>query len=111
LVRDGLFRADLFYRLSGVELSVPPLRSRREDILELAGHFLDRHRATRSLDLSPEAGEALLAYDWPGNVRELQRVVEHVVCLAQGERVLLADLPPPLRGEIETALLPSLARD
>ncbi|HEX7087327.1 MAG TPA: sigma 54-interacting transcriptional regulator, partial [Vicinamibacterales bacterium] len=111
LVRDGLFRADLFYRLSGVELSVPPLRSRREDILELAGYFLDRHRATRSLDLSPEAGEALLAYDWPGNVRELQRVVENVVCLAQGERVLLADLPPPLRGDIEDALLPSLVRD
>ncbi|HEY8536287.1 MAG TPA: sigma 54-interacting transcriptional regulator, partial [Vicinamibacterales bacterium] len=111
LVRDGLFRADLFYRLSGVELSVPPLRCRREDILELAGHFLDRHRATRSLDLSPEAGEALMAYDWPGNVRELQRVIENVVCLARGDRVQLGDLPPALRGDIETALLPSLTRD
>jgi two-component system response regulator HydG len=111
LVHDGLFRPDLFYRLSGVELAVPPLRGRREDIPELAAYFLERHRETRALDLSPEASEALLAYEWPGNVRELQRVIENVVCLAQGERVLLADLPPPLRGEIEVALLPSLARD
>ncbi len=111
LVADGLFRADLFYRLSGVELTVPPLRNRQADIMELAAYFLDRHRDTRRLELSPEAADALLAYHWPGNVRELQRVIESVVCLAQGDAVLLSDLPPPLRGESEAVLLPSLTGD
>ena len=61
LVADGLFRADLFYRLSGVEIHVPPLRERQSDVLELARYFLDRHRDTRRLELSPEAADALLS--------------------------------------------------
>ena len=64
-------RADLFYRLSGVEIHVPPLRSRREDIRELAIFFLGRHRATRELTMADAALNALRLYDWPGNVREL----------------------------------------
>ena len=111
LVNDGLFRADLFYRLSGVEVHVPPLRQRQSDVLELARYFLERHRTTRRLDLAPEAADALLTYQWPGNVRELQRVIENVICLSQGERVGLDDLPPSLREEYETFLLPSIARD
>src|SRR5678816_4654730 len=74
LVNDGLFRADLFYRLSGVEVHVPSLRQRQSDVIELARYFLERHRATRRLDLAAEAADALLTYQWPGNVRELQRV-------------------------------------
>ncbi len=111
LVSDGLFRADLFYRLSGVEVHVPPLRQRQSDVLELARYFLERHRTTRRLDLAPEAADVLLTYQWPGNVRELQRVIENVICLAQDERVGLDDLPPSLREEYEAFLLPSVARD
>jgi transcriptional regulator with PAS, ATPase and Fis domain len=111
LVDDGLFRADLFYRLSGVEIHVPPLRERQSDVLELARYFLDRHRGTRRLELSPEAADALVLYDWPGNVRELQRVIENMICLAQHEKVRLDDLPASLRGDYESFLMPSLIRD
>ncbi len=110
LVADGAFRADLFYRISGVELQVPALRQRRADIEELARYFLERHRGTRRLTLSAEAIDALVAHDWPGNVRELQRVIESVICLARTERAELIDLPPSLRGDAEVVLLPSVAR-
>ena len=82
LVSAGRFRADLYYRLAGVELQVPPLRGRRGDIVELAEYFLARHRGLRRLALSESAAEALLTYDWPGNVRELQRVVERALALS-----------------------------
>ena len=106
----SLFRPDLFYRLSGVELHVPPLRNRRDDILELAEYFLTRHRHTRPLELSPAAADALLAYDWPGNVRELERLMEGVVALGQSDVIDLDDLPARLRREHGEVLLPSLAR-
>ena len=89
----GLFRTDLYYRLSGVEIHVPPLRSRREDIPELARYFLDRHRHARELTLSPQAEEALNLHAWPGNVRELERLMERAVALAAGDRIELDDLP------------------
>ncbi len=111
LVADGLFRADLFYRLSGVEVQVPPLRTRQQDILELAGYFLHRLRGTRHLELSPEAIDALRLYQWPGNVRELQRVIENVICMAEMDVVRLDDLPASLRSDYETIILPSIARD
>jgi two-component system response regulator HydG len=111
MVEAGAFRADLFYRLSGIELHVPPLRSRQADIIELATHFLARHRDTRPIELSTPACDALVAYHWPGNVRELQRVVEGVVALGQGHRVELEDLPASVRGEVEEILLPSIARN
>ena len=110
LVEHKLFRQDLFYRLSGVEIMVPPLRSRREDILELARYFLARHRAVRRLEFSPQAADALQLYDWPGNVRELERVVEGVVALAHGDRIDLDDLPPAIRGDYVDILMPSLTR-
>jgi two-component system response regulator HydG len=110
MVEAGAFRADLFYRLSGIELHVPPLRARQADIIELATHFLARHRDTRPIELSTPACDALVAYHWPGNVRELQRVVEGVVALGQGHRVELDDLPASVRGEVEEILLPSIAR-
>jgi len=94
-----------------VEIHVPPLRQRQSDVIELARYFLERHRTTRRLDLAPEAADVLLTYQWPGNVRELQRVIENVICLAQDERVGLDDLPPSLREDYETFLLPSIARD
>ncbi len=92
-VRKGGFREDLFYRLSGVELHVPPLRTRREDVPLLADHLLGRHRRFRPLVVEPEALEALCTFDWPGNVRQLERVLERALALAPGARIELSDLP------------------
>jgi transcriptional regulator with PAS, ATPase and Fis domain len=111
LVNRRLFRADLFYRLSGVDLRVPALRERREDIVQLANHFLERHRAARPLRLTEAAAGALISYDWPGNVRELERLVERAVALAESDLVGLDDLPPTVRGEYTEALAPSLQRN
>jgi transcriptional regulator with PAS, ATPase and Fis domain len=110
LVHEKLFRPDLYYRLGGVEIHVPPLRARRADVLELAEYFLDRHRGERAWQLSPAVKDALITYAWPGNVRELQRVVEGVVALGRGDLVELDDLPPTVRGDYEQVLLPSLER-
>src|SRR5439155_22552832 len=99
LVERKLFRADLFYRLSGVDLRVPPLRERRDDILELAQHFLARHRAYRPLRLSVEAADALVAYEWPGNVRELERAIEGLVTMADSGVIELRALPRAIGGD------------
>jgi transcriptional regulator with PAS, ATPase and Fis domain len=108
LVAHGQFRVDLFYRLSGIDVRIPPLRHRRDDIVELTKYFLDRHRFVRPLHLSEAARDALMAYDWPGNVRELERIVERAVALAASDRLELDDLPPALVGQYEEILLPSL---
>lgn len=110
LMAKGRFRSDLFYRLNGVEIRVPPLRERREDVQELARYFLERHRAVRRLRLSESAAEALVAYEWPGNVRELERVMERAVALAESDEITLDDLPPAVAGEFVEVLLPSLTR-
>ena len=109
LVAQGLFRSDLYYRLSGVEIHVPPLRRRRDDVPELARYFLARHRHLRDLALSIGALDALLTYEWPGNVRELERVIERAVALAPAGRIELDDLPPHVRGVYADAVGPSLA--
>jgi two-component system response regulator HydG len=112
LVAQGSFRADLFYRLSGVEVHVPPLRQRRDDISELARYFLDRHRGTREFTLSVSAEDALRLYAWPGNVRELERMIERTVALAGRDRIELEDLPPRIRGDYGIIIGPSaLAND
>jgi len=110
-VARHLFRPDLFYRLSGVDLRVPTLRERRADIIELAEYFLARHCATHALHLSPIVKDALLAYDWPGNVRELERVMERVITLTDTDAVELDDLPPSVRGWHAEAIAPSLGRN
>jgi len=100
LIRSGRFREDLYYRLNVICLAIPPLRERREDVFELAVHFLNLHaRRTGKpvTHLDPEAVEALAAYDWPGNVRELENVLERAVVLADGPAVTVEDLPPELR--------------
>jgi DNA-binding NtrC family response regulator len=111
LVERGLFRPDLFYRLSGVDVRVPTLRERRSDVIELASYFLERHRSVRRLRLSAGATDALMAYDWPGNVRELERLMERAVTLAESDVIELDDLPPSVRGDYATALGPSLRRN
>ena len=110
LVTRGRFRLDLFYRLYGVEVIVPALRERREDIVELADYFLERHREFRRLRLSDAASDALQAYAWPGNVRELERVIERAVALAAGDSLQLDDLPPALLDGYTQVLVPSFRR-
>jgi DNA-binding NtrC family response regulator len=109
LVTRGLFRSDLYYRLGGVEIHVPPLRARREDICELATYFLGRHNRARELTISDAAADALRMYAWPGNVRELERFVEHAVALVDSHQIELDDLPPQFRGEYVQVLAPSVA--
>lgn len=110
LVERGLFRQDLFYRLGGVDIRVPPLRERRPDIRELSLYFLERHRQTRRVRLSDTAMQVLLEYDWPGNVRELERLVERLVALAEGDVIEIDDLPPGIRGDYGEILMPSFRR-
>jgi DNA-binding NtrC family response regulator len=111
LVAAGQFRPDLFYRLSGVELHVPPLRARRQDIPDLCAFFLSRYQTPRPVSLSPEVLQALQLYDWPGNVRELERMIEGAVALASNGRIALGDLPPSLRGDTVGALQEALQRE
>jgi two-component system response regulator HydG len=93
LAAEGRFRADLYYRISGVEILVPPLRERRSDVPLLVDHFMGRLRRGQPMVFAPDALEALIHYDWPGNVRQLARVVERAVALAPGNPITLADLP------------------
>ena len=95
-VAAGRFRQDLLYRLNTVELRLPPLRDRSEDIPALAAHFLQKHvaryRKDRLRGLDDAAVAALLTHDWPGNVRELDHAMERAVLLAAGETIRAADL-------------------
>ena len=99
-VAEGTFRQDLYYRLKVVELHVPPLRDRRDDILPLARLMLADAvvRMGRKISgLTPRAADQLLRYDWPGNVRELENTMERAAALARGSRVDLDDLPEEVR--------------
>jgi two-component system response regulator HydG len=99
-VANGTFRADLYYRLKVVELRVPALRDRKDDVLPLARVLLAGAslRMKRNLgSLSPAAADQLLRYSWPGNVRELENAMERAVALARGQRVELEDLPEEVR--------------
>ena len=101
-VKAGRFRADLFYRIQGVTLRVPPLRERLADVAPLLAHFvaeLSAQHGVRPPRFSRKAKERLLAYDWPGNVRELRNVVETMCLFRDGRVVRLQDLPAALRRE------------
>ena len=94
-IREGRFREDLFYRLCVVPIVLPPLRQRREDILLLASHFLEKQNARcrgKIRGFTEEAVAALIQHDWPGNVRELENAVERAVILARGDLITPADL-------------------
>jgi DNA-binding NtrC family response regulator len=100
MILDGRFREDLYYRLNVISLRTPSLRERKEDLFELAVHFLNEHagRGARPVTHLDEAAfEALVAYDWPGNVRELENVIERAVVLADGPAITLEDLPAEVR--------------
>jgi len=96
-VRDGRFRDDLYYRLNVIPIMLPPLRERREDIVDLARFFLRRfslESKKQFTEITPQAQERLVAYTWPGNIRELANVIERAVVLGVGPTIELHDLPP-----------------
>jgi two-component system response regulator PilR (NtrC family) len=96
-VERGAFRRDLYYRLNVIQLHLPPLRERREDVPLLADHFLRKHAAALGRPLTaiaPDALKALCDYDYPGNVRELENLIERAVTLEASDRITRAALPP-----------------
>ncbi len=93
-IREGTFREDLFYRLNVVEIRVPPLRERLEDIPPLVEHFMREISQDRGISVPPGVMEALTARTWPGNVRELKNACERMVILCRGDEVSVDDLPP-----------------
>ena len=97
-INRGSFRSDLYYRLNVIQLHLPPLRQRKEDIAVLANHFLTAEgNGDASLRLSDEALQVLNEYDWPGNVRELQNALERAAVVAAGDRIMPAALPDRVR--------------
>jgi Nif-specific regulatory protein len=106
LIIQGLFRQDLFYRLNVLQLEMPPLRQRQEDVPLLAKYFAARYgeKCNRKItSISLEAQKRLLSYDWPGNVRELENAIERAVVLGTTDVILLEDLPEAIL-ETETRM-------
>jgi transcriptional regulator with PAS, ATPase and Fis domain len=108
LVTTRRFRADLFHRLAGFEIALPPLRDRGTDVLELAGHFLRKHAAGRRMSLSPPAADCLLTYTWPGNVRELERFIQRALVLTDADVLEPEDFPRAVAEPFLERLQPSV---
>jgi len=106
MVKGGTFREDLFFRLNVVPLHIPPLRERREAIIPLVNHFLEKAMETTGnfKRIAPEVHEALLSYPFFGNVRELMNLVERMAILSDGEAIGLKDLPPEVREKSRSSL-------
>ncbi len=98
-VKAGEFRDDLYFRIKGATIDIPPLRRRREDIPQLIEHFIEAannaHR-TKIKGVTPEVRRVLMAYPWPGNVRQLRNVIENMAVLATGDKLTVEDLPPEI---------------
>ncbi|MCA8975510.1 MAG: sigma-54-dependent Fis family transcriptional regulator, partial [Planctomycetes bacterium] len=111
MVERGEFREDLFFRLAAVELRVPPLRERGQDIAKLAGHFLGQHASQLGRTLRFDQGviKAMQAYPWPGNVRELDHVVARAALLTEGEAILDLQLPTVHRAEVAVETVAAVA--
>ena len=100
-IKDGTFREDLYYRLNIVLLGLLPLRERKEDILPLIDHFIEKYAKENNrekLSLSKEASDSLIKYNFPGNVRELENIIERAVVLCRSEVITLNDLPIVVKG-------------
>jgi DNA-binding NtrC family response regulator len=113
MAEEKLFREDLYFRISAVPMTIPPLRERGNDVLMLAGHFLEkfsREFKKPGLELSEEAKQRLLHYRWPGNVRELQNTMERAVILTDGLSITAdgLQLPPtkPDTDQLPAGMLP-----
>jgi two-component system NtrC family response regulator len=94
-VEKGAFREDLFYRLNVVQIEVPPLKERIEDIPLLVAHFIEKYRPSnrRDIELAPESWKALYSHSWPGNIRELENVIESALVMSSDATIALDDLP------------------
>jgi DNA-binding NtrC family response regulator len=101
MVEKGSFRKDLFYRLNVVNLRLPPLRDRKEDIPLLAAHFLDRmsRGAVKKFTLNDDALRTMMRHDWPGNIRELEHAIERACAMSSGPVLQLGDLPTQLQQQ------------
>lgn len=105
-VKAKRFRDDLYYRINVLEIKIPPLRSRREDILLLADHFLMKYgRRKKIAGFTESAMQILINYAWPGNVRELENAVERAVTLTASEKISAEDFPPAMTGQQGDQLL------
>ena len=110
MVREGTFRSDLYYRINVINLELPPLRARRDDIIPLAENYLKKLKMkmnTPLTSISPEACEELLDYDWPGNIRQLQNVVEYAANLCESDTLMPSDLPEAVRERERAQTRPS----
>ena len=98
----GRFRKDLYFRLNVVNLRIPPLRDRKEDLPALVQHFLERAQRDngRQYTLSPDALRAMMGYEWPGNVRELESAIERACALSSGPILHMGDLPTQLHDYV-----------
>ena len=110
--RKGVFREDLFYRVNVINIHLPPLRNRIEDIPILIAHFIEKHSRKR-IDLlvkgiSDDAMNILMNYSYPGNIRELENIIEHAISLANSPKILPADMPPHLLQFPSQKISPSL---
>ncbi len=102
LIKEGKFREDLYYRLNVIEIKIPPLRERKEDIPALTYFFIDklsREHGKKIKGITSEALTSLMQYNWPGNVRELKNVIERAIILATEEYITLNELPERIKGE------------
>jgi len=100
-IKEGTFREDLYYRLNIVSVKIPPLRERREDILQLIEHFISKYSKENNKDdieISREAVDLLMKYNYPGNVRELENIIERAVVLCRDNIITLSDIPNSIRG-------------
>lgn len=107
LIRQGKFREDLYYRLKVIDIEMPPLRDRKEDIPFLVKHFVNKFSKELKKNVSGISEEALrifLNHSWPGNVRELENVIQRAITLCQHEEILIEDLPPTLFQKKEESL-------
>ena len=111
-VREGAFRQDLYFRLNVIQIVIPPLRERKEDILPLVEFFIDHYnrKFKRHIQgVTPEAAELLLAHDWPGNVRELRNAIERAMILEEGTHITPASLPIAISKSEPAVARPVLA--
>ncbi|MGC9141027.1 MAG: sigma-54-dependent transcriptional regulator [Caldimicrobium sp.] len=102
LIKEGKFREDLYYRLNVIEIKIPPLRERKEDIPALTYFFIDKlskEHGKKIKGITSEALTCLMQYNWPGNVRELKNVIERAIILATEEYITLNELPERIKGE------------
>jgi len=105
-IQEGTFREDLYYRLNVIQIQLPSLKERRDDIPLLVAHFLKDHTHPRSgqpYQISRQTMQVLCAYDWPGNVRELENAIERAAALCEGDLIQVSDLPPSLIASVKTS--------